>query len=100
LGPGTGTINGSSGFGTSSTLPGNGSLGFPLNQVGLNDLLVIEVPFELISTFIIWMRACSATFAYNLEGNSRAKGRRRRLRELAGKPADPGDYQRLFSPEK
>src|SRR5208283_3033828 len=47
-GPGSANlINGYSGYGTSSTLPGYQSLGYPNNQVGLNNLTVLEVPFEL-----------------------------------------------------
>ncbi len=73
LGPGSGTVNGSSGYGTSSTLPGYGSLGFPLNQVGLDHLLVVEVPFEYNFKIRKLDARFFGDFAYNLEGNQRAK---------------------------
>jgi hypothetical protein len=73
LGPGTGTAAGYAGYGISSTLPGYGSLGYPLNQVGLNDLLVVEVPFELDFRIRNLDARVFGDVAYNLEGNDRAK---------------------------
>jgi hypothetical protein len=74
LGPGTGTHNGSSGYGTSSAIPGHESLGFANNQVGLDHLTVLEIPFE------VNFKLCSKVdarlfgdFAYNFEGSQRAK---------------------------
>jgi hypothetical protein len=66
-------INGASGYPGSSTILGASSLGFPNNQVGLNHLLVLEVPFEV--TFKIgWLSTrVFGDFAYNLEGNKRAE---------------------------
>jgi hypothetical protein len=66
-------VNGASGYGTSSTLLGNGSLGFPNNQVGLNHLLVLEIPAEV--NFKVWSLNARlfGDFAYNLEGSQRAE---------------------------
>jgi hypothetical protein len=66
-------INGASGFGTSSTLLGNSSLGFPNNQVGLNHLLVLEIPAELKFKIRSFNARLFGDFAYNLEGNQRAE---------------------------
>jgi hypothetical protein len=99
LGPGTGTINGYSGFGTSSTLPGYGSLGFPLNQVGLNDLLVIDVPFEFDFKVHHLDARVFGDFAYNLEGNNRAKAAAAGYAAwLASQPTPPTIH--AFSPQK
>lgn len=66
-------INGASGYGTSNTLLGNESLGFPNNQVGLNHLLILEIPAEV--NFPIWKLngRLFGDFAYNLEGAQRAE---------------------------
>ena len=98
LGPGTGTHNGASGFGTSSSLPGNMSLGFPNNQVGLDHLTVLEVPFEFN------YRICDTLdsrlfgdFAYNFDGKKRAEAAAAGYATYlsnAGSPLTP------FSPQK
>ncbi|HTL57759.1 MAG TPA: putative porin [Candidatus Limnocylindrales bacterium] len=66
-------INGASGLGTSSSIPGQGSIGFPNNQVGVNHLTVLEIPVE----FNFKIRSLNARlfgdFAYNLEGKDRAE---------------------------
>jgi hypothetical protein len=66
---------GDSGFGTAGTSPGNNSVNYPLNQVGLNDLEVLEFPFEV--DYKIPGRPVKARmfgdFAYNLQGGERAK---------------------------
>jgi hypothetical protein len=69
------SINGASGFGTSwNNNPGlPNSLGFPNNQVGLNNLLVIEVPFELTMKFPDVDVRLFGDVAYNLEGRQRAE---------------------------
>ena len=73
FGPASGVPNGASGFGTSSALPGLPSLGFPLNQVGLNHLMVLEVPFEFnLKTKCADFRLFG-DYAYNLEGSQRAQ---------------------------
>ena len=73
-GPGTANpVNGASGYGTSGTLPGYESLGYPNNQVGLDNLLVLEVPFEL--NLRLFKKVDVRVFgdaAYNLEGSKRA----------------------------
>ena len=66
-------INGASGYGTSSSLLGNSSLGFPNNQVGLNHLLVLEVPFEFNFKIASLDARVFGDFAYNLEGKERAE---------------------------
>lgn len=73
LGPGSGTVNGSSGYGTSSSLPGYGSAGFPLNQVGLNDLLIVEVPFEVRFKVHQLDARVFGDAAYNFHGADRAR---------------------------
>jgi len=68
-------VNGSSGFGTSwNNNPGlPNSFGFPNNQVGLNDLMVIEVPFELNMKFSHVDARLFGDVAYNLDGRQRAE---------------------------
>jgi hypothetical protein len=64
---------GYSGYGTSSSLPGYGSVGYPLNQVGLNHLLVLEIPFEFNFKISKLDARVFGDFAYNLEGAQRAQ---------------------------
>ena len=74
VGPsGTFPTLGESGYGTSSTIPGNSSLGFPNNQVGLNNLLVLEIPFEFNFNFDRLDVKVFGDFGYNLEGRQRAE---------------------------
>jgi len=62
------------GSGTAGTPPnGFGSLSYPLNQVGLNDLLVLEFPFELNYKFHGLDARLFGDFAYNLHGAQRAE---------------------------
>lgn len=74
-GPGNGSsyVNGSSGYGTPGTLPGYESANYPNNQVGLNDLLVLEVPFELNFKIKSWDARFFGDFAYNFDGQQRAE---------------------------
>lgn len=73
-GPGSSyPVYGASGYGTSSTLAGNQSLGYPNNQVGLNDLVVLEVPFEINFTINRVKARVFGDYAYNLEGTQRAQ---------------------------
>ena len=74
-GGGSGTAPGSSGFGTGSTVPGYGSLNYPFNQVGLDNLEVIEVPFEFNVKIPRWKMEARlfGDFAYNLQGGQRAE---------------------------
>ena len=71
--PGT-VAPGYSGFGTGLVLPGNASLNYPFNQVGLDNLEVIEVPFELNYKFTgpHLEARLFGDFAYNLDGAQRA----------------------------
>lgn len=68
-----GNAPGYAGYGTSSTLPGYGSSGYPLNQVGLNNLLVLEMPFEFDFKIHKLDAKVFGDFAYNLEGSQRAQ---------------------------
>lgn len=63
---------GASGFGTSGSTIGNESLNYPNNQVGLDHLLVLEVPFELNWQFRDLNFRAFGDFAYNLDGRARA----------------------------
>jgi hypothetical protein len=72
-GPGSSQpVNGYSGYGTSGGLPGHQSVGYPNNQVGLNDLLVMEVPFEFDYKFKKLEARIFGDMAYNFQGNQRA----------------------------
>jgi hypothetical protein len=66
-------VNGYSGFGTSGGVPGNQSAGFPLNQVGLDHLLVLEVPFEVNFKFDKVDTRVFGDVGYNFEGAQRAE---------------------------
>ncbi|HEV2453217.1 MAG TPA: putative porin [Verrucomicrobiae bacterium] len=72
---GGGNALGYSGFGTSGSYPGYESLNYPLNQVGLNDLKVIEIPFEFDYRFPEphLEARLFGDFAYNLNGKERAE---------------------------
>jgi hypothetical protein len=74
--PQTGVALGNSGYST-STAPygeaGNYSLNYPNNQVGLNDLLVLEVPFELNYKFKKIDARIFGDVAYNFQGQQRAE---------------------------
>ena len=99
LGPGTGTHDGASGFGTSSTLPGYGSLGFPLNQVGIANLLVVDVPFELDFKIQHLDARVFGDVAYNLEGNKRAEAAAAGYATFLANQATPPTIS-AFSPQK
>jgi hypothetical protein len=66
---------GYSGFGTGVSLAGNASLNYPFNQVGLDNLEVVEVPFEFNVKFPQWKLETRVfgDFAYNLDGKERAE---------------------------
>ena len=68
-----GNAAGYAGYGTPSTLPGYGSLGYPINQVGLDHLLVLELPFELNFKVSKLDAQIFGDFAYNLDGAARAE---------------------------
>jgi hypothetical protein len=73
LGPGTSTQNGASGYGTSGVIPGYESLGFPNNQVGLDHLTVLEIPFEANFKISKLDARVFGDFAYNFDGKARAQ---------------------------
>jgi hypothetical protein len=69
-----GSASGFAGYGTGSSLPGYMSLNYPFNQVGLDHLLVVDVPFEFDFRLASWAAArFFGDVAYNLEGNQRAE---------------------------
>jgi hypothetical protein len=74
-GPANGSsfVNGYSGYGTPGIQPGYESANYPNNQVGLNDLLVLEVPFELNFKIRSWDASLFGDFAYNFDGRQRAE---------------------------
>ncbi|MDE3067127.1 MAG: putative porin [Verrucomicrobiota bacterium] len=87
----------------SSSAPGYGSLSFPFNQVGLNHLLVVELPFEL--DFKLWKLDARmfGDFAYNLEGAKRAEDAAAAYTTLLAYAATHGAAQASaspFSPQK
>jgi Putative porin len=61
--------------GTTFSVPagGDNSLGYPFNQVGLNDLMVVEVPFELNFKVDNVAARIFGDFAYNFDGVQRAQ---------------------------
>jgi hypothetical protein len=67
------SINGSSGLGTSGGIVGNQSLGFPNNQVGLDHLMVVEIPFEFNFKISSLNAKAFGDLAYNLDGKQRAE---------------------------
>lgn len=69
----SGSVNGASGFGTGGTLPGFQSLNFPNNQVGLDHLTVLEVPFEFTYKFPCVDTRLFGDFGYNFDGAERAR---------------------------
>ena len=66
-------INGYSGYGTSGGLAGYYSYGYPNNQVGINDLEVVEVPFEFNFKISSLHAQLFGDVAYNLDGAERAE---------------------------
>jgi hypothetical protein len=76
-GPNTATVNGESGYnlgniGTQGT-PTLPSFGFPLNQVGLRNLLILEVPAELNYQTACLNWRLFGDFSYNFDGGQRAE---------------------------
>jgi hypothetical protein len=66
-------INGASGSGPVVVIPGYQSTGFANNQVGLNHLLVVDVPFEINFKISKLQAKIFGDGAYNLEGKQRAQ---------------------------
>ena len=73
IGPGGGIVNGAAGAGVSSALPAIPSAGYPLNQVGLNHLLVVDIPFQIDYKLKRFDTRLFGDVAYNLEGRERAE---------------------------
>ncbi|MBU6409896.1 MAG: putative porin, partial [Verrucomicrobia bacterium] len=72
----SGTARGYSGYNPGQqfgNVPADASYGFPFNQVGLDHLLVLEIPFELRFPISRFDAGLFGDFAYNLEGADRAK---------------------------
>jgi hypothetical protein len=90
-----GNAPGYSGYGAAFNVPpGYGSVGFPFNQVGLNHLLVLELPAEI--NFKIWKLNAQlfGDFAYNLEGAKRAEDAANAYQAVAA--ANPGATPHSF----
>ncbi|MGB7767696.1 MAG: putative porin [Verrucomicrobiia bacterium] len=74
-----GYVPGASGYAPGQTFNGGynaggyGSVSFPFNQVGLNHLLVVEVPFEFNFKISRLDARVFGDFAYNLQGAQRAE---------------------------
>lgn len=92
-------INGASGYGTSGGFVGASSLGFPNNQVGLNHLLVLEIPAEV--NFKVWSLNARlfGDFAYNLEGSQRAEDAARYYGAYLASQTVPATIK-AFSPQR
>jgi hypothetical protein len=56
-----------------NSVPGNASTSYPLNQVGLNNLLVLEIPFEFDFKISQLDAQVFGDAAYNLDGEQRAE---------------------------
>lgn len=67
------TVNGFSGYGISNSLLGYQSYGYPNNQVGLNHLVIVDVPFELNFKVSRLDAQVFGDVAYSLEGKQRAQ---------------------------
>jgi len=80
--------NGASGFGTGGILPGYMSANYPNNQVGLDHLEVLEIPFEVNYKIIGLNLRAYGDVAYNLDGRERAQaaadGYRAYLKNVGG----------------
>lgn len=70
----SGLAPGYAGYGNgNTTFAGNESANYPFNQVGLNNLMVLEVPFEFNFRVHGLAARFFGDFAYNLEGQERAE---------------------------
>ncbi len=56
-----------------NSLPGYASVSYPMNQVGLNNLRVVEIPFEFNFKISKLDAQIFGDFAYNLDGTQRAQ---------------------------
>ena len=96
---GGGVAPGYAGYGTSSSLPGYGSLNYPLNQVGLNHLTVVEVPFEFNFKISKLDAQIFGDFAYNLEGSRRANDAAAAYQAVQAAQVTPTPLPHAISPQ-
>jgi Putative porin len=68
-----GYADGYAGYGSGQSLPGYESSNYPFNQVGLDHLLVVEVPFEFDFKISKLDARLFGDVAYNLDGAQRAQ---------------------------
>ena len=76
-------------FNGGSTTGGYGSMSFPFNQVGLDHLLVLELPFELNFKINRLDARVFGDFAYNLEGAQRAEAAAKAYQTILGTEVEP-----------
>jgi hypothetical protein len=99
-GPGSSyPIYGWSGYGLPSIVLGDGSSGYPNNQVGLNNLLVLEVPFEVNYKFDKMVLRGFGDVAYNFEGSQRADAAAAGYSAYLSSLPPPGAKISGFSPQ-
>ena len=93
---------GYSGFGTSapSTAYGYQSVSYPLNQVGLNHLLVVEIPFEFDFKISKLDAQVFGDAAYNLQGAQRAEDAANAYQAVQAAQTIPAPLPHSFSPQK
>ncbi|HEX9045722.1 MAG TPA: putative porin [Verrucomicrobiae bacterium] len=95
--------NGYSGFGGSGILPGYQSANYPNNQVGLDYLTVLEIPFEINYHLKHVDLRAFGDIAYNLQGAQRARaaaaGYAAYLKYQAGPPNNYTVSVKPFSPQ-
>jgi hypothetical protein len=96
---------GASGYSPGQTFnspAGYGSLSFPFNQVGLNHLLVVEVPFELNFKISQLDARIFGDVAYNLQGAQRAEDAANAYSEIltANAPPSGSAIPRSFPAQK
>ncbi|HTX21535.1 MAG TPA: putative porin [Candidatus Aquilonibacter sp.] len=90
---------GFSGYGSASGLAGYESLNYPNNQVGLNNLLVLEIPFEVNFKIKNLDSQVFGDFAYNLEGAQRARAAAAGYAAYLASLPPPGATIGTFTPQ-
>lgn len=96
---GPGTINGSSGYGTITGPPyPYPTYGFANNQVGLDHLTIVEVPFEINLHQPRYDTRLFGDFAYNLDGKARAEEAAAGYAYYVAQNPQSGDFK-TFSPQ-
>ena len=94
---------GASGYGTANGTAGIESANYPNNQVGLNDLLVLEIPFELNFKIKQFDARLFGDFAYNFDGAQRAEAAASAYQKFLSNPppaisANPASFN-AFAPQ-